>query len=155
MLRNGGSLLPKQATHLEMLVVIWHQSKQLTQRQNWLKGIVAYADISTAVNRWITTNSVRSELVSQSLEIGDLDKVIDGTKELRQTRITKDKDDLEKIKAVIKTTLDPFDEAVNENVLLSIRTGRALQRNGEEYLPTIKDEGEKRRDAFMHQMQAI
>ena len=55
---------------------------------------MAYADISTAVNRWITTNSVRSELVSQSLEIGDLDKVIDGTKELRQTRITKDKDDL-------------------------------------------------------------
>ena len=111
---------------------------------------MAYADISTAVNRWITTNSLRSELVSQSLEIGDLDKVIDGTKELRQTRITKDKDDLEKIKAVIKMTLNPFDEAVNENVLFSIRTGRALQRNGEEYLLTIKDEGEKRRDAFMH-----
>ena len=111
---------------------------------------MAYADISTAVNRCITTNSMRSELVSQVLEIADLDLVIHVTKELRQTRITKDKDDLEKIKDVTKTTLNPFDEAVNENVLFNIRTGRALQRNGEEYLLTIKDEGEKRRDTFMH-----
>ena len=42
-----------------------------------------------------------------------------------------------------------FDQAVNENVLFSIRTGRALQRNWEEYLLTIKDEGEKKRDAFI------
>ena len=87
---------------------------------------MVYPDISTAVNRWITTNFMQSELVSQVLEIADLDKVIDGTKELRQTRITKGKNDLEKIKAVIKTILNPFDEAVNENVLLSIRTGRIL-----------------------------
>ena len=34
-------------------------------------------------------------------------------------------------------------------MLFNIRTGRALQRNGEEYLLTIKDEGEKKRDAFI------
>ena len=107
---------------------------------------MAYADISAAVNRWITTNSMRSELVSQVLEIADLEKVIDVTKELHQTRITKGKDDLEKIKAVIKTTLNPFDEAVNENVLFNTRAGRELQGNEEEYLLTIKHEGEKRRD---------
>ena len=55
---------------------------------------MAYADISTAVNRCITTNSMRSELVSQVLEIADLDLVIHVTKELRQTRITKDKDEI-------------------------------------------------------------
>ena len=49
----------------------------------------------------------------------------------------------------LKTTLKPFDEAVNENILLNIRTGRALQRSGEEYLLIIKDEGKKRRDAFI------
>ena len=92
---------------------------------------------------------MRSELVSQVLEIADLDKVIDVTKELRQTRKIKDKDDIQKIKAVIKTILNLFDKAVNENALFNIRTGRALQRNGEEYLLTIKDEGEKRRDAFI------
>ena len=110
---------------------------------------MAYADISTAVNHWIPTNSMQSELVSQVLETVNLDKVIGGTKELCQTGITKDKYDLEKIKAVIEMTLNPCDEAVNENVLFNIRTGRALQRNGEEYLLTIKDEGEKRRDGFI------
>ena len=54
-----------------------------------------------------------------------------------------DKDDLGKIKAVIKTTLNLFDKAVNENVLLSIRIGRAFQRNGEEYLLTIKMKARK------------
>ena len=35
-----------------------------TEAKNELKVIMAYADISTAVNRWITTNSMRSNLVS-------------------------------------------------------------------------------------------
>ena len=30
---------------------------------NRLKGIMAYTDISTAVNRWITTDSMRSDLI--------------------------------------------------------------------------------------------
>ena len=119
------------------------------EAKNRVKGIMAYTDISTAVNCWVTTNSMQSELVIQVLEIADSDKVIDGTKGLRQRRITKGKDDLEKIKVVIKTTLNPFDEAVNENVSFNIRTGRTLQRNGEEYLLTIKVEGEKRKDAFV------
>ena len=42
------------------------------------------------MNRWITTNSIQSELVGQVLEIADLVKVIDGTKDLRLTRIIKD-----------------------------------------------------------------
>ena len=37
-----------------------------------LKRIMAYADISTALNRWITINSIRSESVSQVLKIADL-----------------------------------------------------------------------------------
>ena len=32
--------------------------------KNRLKGIIGYADISSAVNRWITTNSMRSEIVN-------------------------------------------------------------------------------------------
>ena len=40
---------------------------------------MAYADISTALNRWITINSIRSESVSQVLKIADLDNVFDGT----------------------------------------------------------------------------
>ena len=46
-------------------------------------------------------------------------------------------------------TLNPFDEASNENILLSITIGRTLLRNAEKYLLTIKDEVNKRRDAFI------
>ena len=46
-------------------------------------------------------------------------------------------------------TLNPFDKALNENILLSITIGRTLLRNEEKYLLTIKDEVNKRRDAFI------
>ena len=60
--------------------------------------IIGYADISSAVNRWITTNSMRSEIVNNVLDVADLDKPIDGTKELRVPRIAKDKEDIQKSK---------------------------------------------------------
>ena len=49
----------------------------------------------------------------------------------------------------MKTTLNLFDEAVNEKILFNIRTGRTLQKIWEEHLLTIKDEVKKRRDAFI------
>ena len=82
------------------------------------------------------------------LEIADLNQVINATTDLGQTRITKEINELEKtvIKSVIKTALNPFGKAANENVLFNIRNG-----NGEGYLLTAKDEGEKRRDVFIRE----
>ena len=50
------------------------------EAKNRLMGMISYADISSTVNRWITTNSMRIEIVNNVLEIVDLDKSIDGTK---------------------------------------------------------------------------
>ena len=74
------------------------------ETKNRLKGTISYANISSAVNRWITTNSMRSEIVNDVLEIADLDKPIDGTKELRAPRIAKDNEDVQKDKKLIKNT---------------------------------------------------
>ena len=63
-----------------------------------MKGKIGYADISCAVNRWITTNSMKSEIVNNVLEIVDLDRPIDGTKELGASKIVKDKEDIQKVK---------------------------------------------------------
>ena len=100
--------------------------------KNRLKGIIGYADISSAVNRWITTNSMRSE-IANVLEIAHLDKSIDGTKELRTPRIVKDKEDVQKVKKLIKDTLNPFDKSTNVGALFNIRTGRKLEIEGEKY----------------------
>ena len=148
MLRNGGFTINRTGNPFGDVDVDMVLEQTINaEAKNRLRGIMAYIDISTAVNRWITTNSMQKELVSQVLEI-DFEKFIDCTR-VTQTRITKDKHDLEMIKAVIKKTLNLFNEAISKNVLFSIKTGRTLQRNGAEYLLTIKDEGKKRRDAFI------
>ena len=41
---------------------------------------------------------MRSEIANNVLEIVDLDKPIDGTKELRDSRIAKDKEGVQKVK---------------------------------------------------------
>ena len=63
-----------------------------------LKGFTAYADISSAVNRWLVTSSLRSQIVNGLLEIADIQPPIEGNKELREKRIKKDTSDLDVIK---------------------------------------------------------
>lgn len=48
---------------------------------------MAYADISSAVNRWLVTSSLRSQIVNGLLEIADIQPPIEGNKELREKRI--------------------------------------------------------------------
>ena len=115
-------------------------------------GIIGYADISSAVNRWITTNSMRSEIVNNVLEIADLDKPIDGTKELRAPRIAKDKEDVQNFKKLIKDTLNPFDKSTNVDALFNIKTGRKLEIEGETLL-TFLNEGVNIRDRFIEEFQ--
>ena len=115
-------------------------------------GIIGYADISSAVNRWITTNSVRSEIENNILEIADLDKPIDGTKEFRVPKIAKDKEDIQKVKKLIKDTLNPFDKSTNVDALFNIKPGRKLEIEGEALL-TFLNEGVNIRDKFIEERQ--
>ena len=84
---------------------------------------------------------MRSEIVNNVLEIAHLDKPIDGTKELRATRIAKDKEDVQKVKKLINDTLNPFDKSTNVDALFNIRTGRKLEIEGGIYLLTSVNEG--------------
>ena len=110
-------------------------------------GIIGYADISSAVNRWITTNLVRSEIENNILETADLD-----TKELRVPRIAKDKEDIQKIKKLIKDTLNPFDKSTNVDALFNIKTGRKLEIEGEALLAFL-NRGVNIRDKFIEECQ--
>ena len=123
------------------------------EARNRLKGIISYADTSSAVNRRITTNSMRSEIVNNDLEIADLDKPIDDTKELRAPRTVKDKEDVQKVKKLIKDTLNPFDKSTNVDALFNVRAGIKLQIEGETYLLTSVNEGVNIRDKFIEECQ--
>ena len=77
-----------------------------------------------------------------------------GTKELRQSRKEKDKSDLEKIKSSIITTLNPFDDATNKNVLFNLKTGRQISESGEMYLLNVIKDGAEKRDQFIQECQS-
>ena len=49
-----------------------------------LKGIVSFADVPTAVNRWIVTGSMRSQIVNSLLEVADLKSYNSDNKELNK-----------------------------------------------------------------------
>ena len=74
------------------------------EEKSRLKGIVSFADVPTAVNRWIVTGSMRSQIVNSLLEVADLKSYNSDNKELNKPRIERDKKDIEKIKEYICST---------------------------------------------------
>ena len=43
-----------------------------TERKIRLKGIIAFADVNTAVNRWLITSSMRTAIANKVLNIAGL-----------------------------------------------------------------------------------
>lgn len=83
MLRNGGFTNERTGNSFGNVGLgIALEQTINAETRNMLKVIMTYADISTAVNSCMTTNSMRSEFVSQDFEIVNLDQVIDVAKEL-------------------------------------------------------------------------
>ena len=88
-----------------------------------LKGRVAYADVASTVNRWVVIKSVGKFLI---LELVVLKHTTDGNKELQQSRMEKDKYDLENIKSLLRSTLNLFNCTTGKCVLFNIETGREI-----------------------------
>ena len=97
------------------LVSKWHWNKQSMPRQkNRLKGIIAFADINSAVNRWLVTSSMRAHIINQILDIADMIPNTDPkNKELKRYRLEKDANDLSSLIDSIVDTLNPFQFGVN------------------------------------------
>ena len=64
--------------------------------KNSLKGIMAFADISTAVNRWIVTTSMKSKILNAVLDYADKNISYEESKELRASRIRAEQNHLSK-----------------------------------------------------------
>ena len=57
------------------------------EAKSCLRGIIPYADVSTAVNRWIVTGAMRSQIVNHLLEMADLKNYHADNKELTKPRM--------------------------------------------------------------------
>ena len=118
-----------------------------------LKGIMAYADVASAVNRWFVTNSVRNQQVNSLLKLIDVKYTTDANKELRQSSTEKDKYDFKNVKSLIRSTLNPFSCTTEKYVLFNIKTGRQIPKSGESCLLNVIKIGEEKRDAFVDECQ--
>ena len=114
-----------------------------------LKGIMAYADVSSAVNRWMVTGCMRTQIVNSLPESADLKNYNADNKELNKPRMERDKADLEQLKNIITSTINPFDKTLNPDVFFNLKTGKQSSPNAEKYLLNIFTDGAKRRDNFV------
>ena len=74
--------------------------------KNRLWGITNFA-VSTAVNRWIVTASVKTQLITTALEKEDMKNINSGNKETRNSRIERDNNNLKKLKSATTSTINP------------------------------------------------
>ena len=87
-----------------------------------LKGIIDFADVSSAVNRWLVTSSMRSQIVNKILDIADLSSD-DGkvkNKETSNFRIARDGMDKSTLAETICGTLNPFGANLKTETLFNI-----------------------------------
>ena len=118
-----------------------------------LKGIIAFADVNTAVNRWFITSSMRTEIFNKVLNIAGLGPNDDenNNKEVLPTRVKRDPRDLENICNSIREMINPFDASINKDVLFNIKTGRKATPAAEHYLLSVISKGECKRDTFINE----
>ena len=121
--------------------------------KNCLKGIMAHADIDSAVNRWHVTNPMRSEIANALLEYADMKSNEGGNNEVKEQRKKRDKEDLEKLKKLITSTINPFQQRRHKDYLFNLKTGKQVTKVAETYLLNVMKKGKRQRDAFISECQ--
>ena len=60
------------------------------EAKNFLKGIMAFGDINSAVNRWQVTSSMKTQIIKRLLKMTEIKNYNAETKELNYPRIERD-----------------------------------------------------------------
>ena len=99
-----------------------------------LKGVMQYADVSMAVNRWLVTSSMKTKMMNSLLEYADIKSKTDMCKDLCPSMIERGNKTLRELRTVIKDTSNPFAPEINKDALFNIKTDRRASEKVEEYL---------------------
>ena len=114
--------------------------------KNRLKFIIQFADVNSAVNRWVATSSMCMEIQNRLREFAGLNTSDPGNKEASTSRKRRDQKDLKEVKRVIKECINPFGERCSTDTLFSLKTGKQAS---ETFLLTFEAVGKRRRDEFI------
>ena len=83
------------------------------------EGIMEFADINSAVNRWQVTSSMKTQIINSVLEITEIKNYKTETKEFNQTRIERGLRDYQTLTNMVSSTINLFLSAVNQNALFN------------------------------------
>ena len=153
MLINGGLSVRRSKNHFSGVGVDMASEQMINgEAKSKLKGIIAFVDVNTAVNRWLITSSMRTEIVNKVLNIAGLGPNDDeNNNKMSSTRVKRDARDLENICNSIREMINPFDASINKDVLFNIKTGRKASHAADHYLLSVISEGECKRDTFINE----
>ena len=147
MLMNWGLSVRRSKTHFSKVGVDMALEQTINaEAKSRLEGIIAFADVNTAVNRWLITSSMRTEIVNKVLNIAD-----ENNNKVLPTRVKRDARDLENICNSIREMINPFDASINKDLLVNIKTGRKASPAAQHYLLSVISEGECKRDTFINE----
>ena len=125
MLMNGGLSFRRSKTHFSRVSVDMALEQTINaEAKIRLKGIIAFADVNTAVNRWLITNSMRTEIVNKVLVGLDPNDDENNNKEVFPTRVKRDACDLENFCNSIREMINPVDASIIKNVLFTLKQER-------------------------------
>lgn len=88
----------------------------------------------------MVTRSVRSAIVGQLLKMCGMKATEDISKSLKQHRVTKDNEDLEKLVGGIQSTMNPFEMETDDN-LYSLSTGIKVSEDIKTDMLSIQEKG--------------
>ena len=93
----------------------------LTRLTDWIEkdDKKASALLLSAVNRWVITGLMRSQIVNSLLEITDMKNCDSDNNELNKHQIQRDKKDLENLKKYISATINPFKSNIKKDVVFN------------------------------------
>jgi hypothetical protein len=110
-----------------MLIDYTLETTQNADAANSLTGITAFTNSISARQRWGQSHAQRTAVISNLLEKLGLNKKDEVCRDLRQSRINKDRKQLDDILSLISNIMDPFKLGASgsSTELVNIATGKA------------------------------
>nr|CAH7767940.1 unnamed protein product [Callosobruchus chinensis] len=118
---------------------------------NKLTGVSHTTNSISARQRWCKSHTLRSTIISHTMEQAGLRKGQDITADLQKSRINKNSQQLLNFTDNIKQNINPFAADLDKNRLFDISPGQTVQENIESFLLNVEKLGNGLRENFIRQ----
>ena len=103
----------------------------------------------SARQRWSESHYLRTAIISDVYEELGMTKKDDLTKDLKTYKVKKDSADFQKVRTMIRDTMNPFDNNIGQEYLFNLGTGKAASKETETFLLNMESIGEEERKRFV------